>query len=150
MKSIKKSTIIILIINLIIVTYWLINSQYFPVHDFTAGARVYELTQTVKDGQFPPRWSSNFGFGMGMPLFQFYAPLSFYLATILNLLGIPILLTIKIVYLISTIVGFYGAYLLGKKLINHLGGLITATAFTLAPYHALNICTGSNSRVLCS
>lgn len=135
----KKSLKLVLIINLIIVTYWLTNNSYFPVHDFTAGARVFELTQSLKDGHLPPRWSQNFGFGMGMPLFQFYAPLVFYLASILNIFGLSILLSLKAVYLISSLIGFIGAYLLGKKLINHHGGLITATAFTLAPYHALNI-----------
>ena len=137
--STNKSFYILLLINLLIVNYWMINSKAFSVHDFTTGARVFELTNAIKDGHFPPRWSQNFGFSLGMPLFQFYAPLAFYMASIFNLFSLSVLLSIKMVYLISTLIGFIGAYLLGKKLINHHGGLITATAFTLAPYHALNI-----------
>ena len=139
MKKFKKSTIIVFTLNLVIVIYWLVNQKYFQVHDTTAGVRIFELTQSLRDGHFPPRWSKNFGFSLGMPLFQFYAPFAFYLGTIFNLLGFSIILSLKTVYLLTTIIGFSGAYLLGKKLTNHYGDLITATAFTLAPYHALNL-----------
>lgn len=140
LKKIKLNNVwLIGLLNVFIVTFWLLNSSYFPVHDFTAGARVYELHQTLLSGQFPPRWSQNFGFGLGMPLFEFYAPLAFLVAEGFHLLGISILTSIKLSYLASTIIGFIGAYLFGKKLTTIKGGLIAATAFTLAPYHAVNL-----------
>jgi len=139
LKRLPPGVITVLLINLIIVTFWLVNNRAFPVHDFTAGARVFELHQAILDGHFPPRWSKNFGFGMGMPLFQFYAPLAFYVAEIFHLIGFSILTSLKLSYFLATLIGFWGSYLLGKKLTNDKGGLIAATAFTLAPYHAVNL-----------
>lgn len=140
MNKIKfNSILVVAIVNLVIVIFWLVNRQFIPVHDFTLGARIFELDNTLKAGQFPPRWSQNFGFGYGMPLFQFYAPLAFYLAEAWHLLGFSILSSIKLSYLTATLIAFCGAYVLGKRLTNRFGGLLAATAFTLAPYHAVNL-----------
>jgi len=135
----KVASISIVSLTFLVVNLWFINQQFFPVHDFTSGARVFELHNTLKDGQFPPRWSENFGFGYGMPLFQFYAPLAFYIGEFFHLLGFSILTSIKLTFTAFTIFGFIGAYLLGKKLTNKWGGLLVAVAFTVAPYHAVNI-----------
>ncbi|NMB56436.1 hypothetical protein GYA19_00685, partial [Candidatus Beckwithbacteria bacterium] len=61
--------------SIFIIHYYFFNNTYFGVHDFTVGARLFEQHQTILDGQFPPRWAKDLGFGYGMPLFQFYAPL---------------------------------------------------------------------------
>ncbi len=132
-------TSLVFLVNLVIVIYWLVNSQFFPVHDFSLGSRLFDFHQAVLDGHLPPRWAKNFGFGFGMPLFQFYAPLAFYLAEAFHLVGLSILTSLKLSYLVATIIGFWGAFKLGSKLINKSGGLIAATAFTLAPYHAVNL-----------
>jgi hypothetical protein len=38
-----------------------------------------EMERSLQRFEFPVRWSANFGFGYGMPLFNFYAPLPYYL-----------------------------------------------------------------------
>ena len=57
----------------------LFRSDFFRMHDFTHVARLVELDVALKDGQIPPRWSPDFGWGFGMPLLHFYSPLPYYL-----------------------------------------------------------------------
>ena len=97
------------------------------------------MARALHDGHFPVRWSQNFGYGYGMPLFQFYGPLPFYLGGILYLFSQNVILNIKALFLLSNVGTALGGYLLGKKLFGRQGGLVTAAALTLAPYRAVNL-----------
>jgi 6-pyruvoyl-tetrahydropterin synthase-like protein len=130
---------IIFAVTILVISRYFFNNQYFQVHDWTAGARIFELHNSLKDGHFPLRWSKNFGFGFGMPLFQFYSPLAFFITELFLLLNFSILASLKVTYIAISIFGFFGTYLLAKKLTNKWGGLLSAVAFSLAPYHAVNI-----------
>ena len=48
--------------------------------------RLHELGQLVRGGEFYPRWAPNFYHGYGYPIFNYYAPLTYYLALPLELL----------------------------------------------------------------
>jgi hypothetical protein len=135
----KSIAPIIFFATILIINFYFLNNQYFQVHDWTGGARIYDLHQALKDGHFPPRWSKNHGFGYGMPLFQFYSPLPFFISEIFVVFGFSILTSLKLSYLTISIIGFLGSYNLAKKLTNKWGGLISASAFSLCTYHALNI-----------
>ena len=97
------------------------------------------MARALQDGHFPVRWSQNFGYGYGMPLFEFYGPLPFYVGAIIYWLTTNAVFGIKLLYLISNVGTALGGYLLGKKLFGSNGGLITAAALTLAPYRAVNL-----------
>ena len=89
---------------------------------------------------FPVRWSQNFGFGFGMPLYQFYGPLPFYLGGLIYWLSDNLLLSIKALFVLSNALTLVGAYLLGRKLFqNSWAGVAVSAALTLAPYRALNL-----------
>lgn len=51
----------------------------------------------LAQGQWWPIWLSDSDFGLGAPLFGFYAPGSFWLAAILQALGLPVLVAYKCV-----------------------------------------------------
>lgn len=129
----------IFLLTILITNYYLFNNRYFHVHDFTVGVRVFEQHQAIKDGQFPPRWSKNLGFGYGMPIFQFYAPLAYYIIQVLYLFNFSILASIKLTYILISIFAFIGSYKLAKKLTNKWGGLLSAVSFSMFAYHAVNI-----------
>lgn len=93
----------------------------------------------LSDGHWPVRWSENFGYGYGIPLFEFYAPLPYLFGALLFGLGLPSVLIIKLLFLIPNIVATWGSYRLGKKLFNTELGVILALLFVLAPYRALNL-----------
>lgn len=111
----------------------------FYLHDYLHTARIAEMARALTDGHFPVRWSENFGYGYGMPLFEFYAPLPFYIGGLLALIGIPILIVTKILFVICNIGTAIGSYFLGKSFYGRVGGLIAAAAITLAPYRAVNL-----------
>ncbi|MBD3279147.1 MAG: hypothetical protein GF390_00365, partial [Candidatus Pacebacteria bacterium] len=117
----------------------LFHPQIFRVHDYVHAARIAEITRALSDGHFPVRWSANFGYGYGMPLFEFYAPLPYYIGSLFYWLGLDVVLVIKLLFAGCTAATLVGAYLLGKKLFGRWGGLVTAAALTLAPYRAVNL-----------
>src|SRR5919201_5615183 len=50
--------------------------------------RLVELDHLIAQGIWYPRWAPDFVFGFGYPIFNFYAPLSYYLAAPLHWLGL--------------------------------------------------------------
>jgi hypothetical protein len=136
-----KKTIVFLLLLLMffVASRSFFKSEFFYVHDFTQGARIVEMSNALREGHFPVRWSSNFGFGYGMPLFEFYAPLPYYVGSLFYLVGFSLVNSIKILFLISTFVTLIGGYKLGKILFGRGWGLVLAVTLTLAPYRAVNL-----------
>lgn len=136
----KRALIILSFLAAITVTSRsLLHPEFFRVHDFVHGARIVEMTTALRDGHFPVRWSPNFAYGYGMPLFEFYAPLPYYFGSIVYLLTNNILLAVKSLWLIPSIISFWGAFILGKRLFGVHGGIVAAILFTLAPYRAVDL-----------
>ena len=71
MKFIAKFSDILLIISICILSFWTVKplfaAGFFPIHDSTQVARVYEMGKALKDGVFPVRIVSDVGFGYGYP-----------------------------------------------------------------------------------
>src|SRR5687768_13108845 len=65
--------IILLVLLLSLLSILPLFSQgFFPIHDDTQVARVSEMSNALKDGMLPVRWSENLGYGYGYPIFNFY------------------------------------------------------------------------------
>lgn len=116
----------------------LFHSGFFRMHDYTHVARLYEMDKAIKDGNFPVRWSQNLGWGYGMPLFNFYAPLPYYMAEFFHLAGFNFLNSIKIIFGLTFFTSFIGMYLLAKKLFGQYGGFLSAIVFVYSPYRAVD------------
>ena len=116
----------------------LFRQQFFHLHDFTHVARLVEMDHAIQDGHFPVRWSKNLGFGYGLPQFNFYAPLVYYVAEIFLLIGLSPLWSIKLVVIINFLVSFIALYLLGELFWGKWAGLLAGTAFIYAPYRAVD------------
>lgn len=124
----------------VLATSWaVLSARLFPIHDYVHVARIAEMSRALLDGQFPVRWSSNFGYGYGMPLFEFYAPLPYFIGALLVRLGLTELIAFRALYVLVNAATVLGAYLLGKTLLGRSGGVLTAAAYTLAPYRAVNL-----------
>ena len=48
--------------------------------------RLAELSYLLRGGEFYPRWAPNFYHGYGYPIFNYYAPLTYYLGSLIELL----------------------------------------------------------------
>jgi hypothetical protein len=140
MCVIKRIGAYVLLSLAVLATSWsLLHPEFFRIHDYTQAARVSEMARALEDGHFPVRWSPNFGFGYGMPLFEFYAPLPYYVGAGLFLIGLDIVLVLKSLWLVCSVLTLIGAYKLGSLLYGRSGGVITAVALTMAPYRAINL-----------
>jgi len=116
----------------------LLRSDFFPIHDYTHVARLVEMDQAIKDGHFPVRWVKDLGWGYGLPLFNFYAPLPYYLAQAFHLAGFSYLLSIKLVFSLTFFIAFSGMFLLAKKFWGKGAGLLAGLALVYSPYRALD------------
>ncbi|MBD3250811.1 MAG: hypothetical protein GF381_04580 [Candidatus Pacebacteria bacterium] len=140
MSKLSSKVVFVLLGLIFIAASWaLFKPGFFKIHDFTQAARVAEMSRALQDGHFPVRWTQNFGFGYGMPLFEFYGPLPYYFGALFYWLGLDLVLVLKIIFLTTNLGTLLGAYLLGKKLFNRQAGILLAAALTLAPYRAVNL-----------
>lgn len=135
-----KKTIVwqLALIILLIISWPLLRPEFFRMHDYTHVARLVEMVDALRAGHFPVHWSANFGWGYGMPLFLFYGPAPFYIASIPVLLGIAPLSAIKILIFISHLLAWTGMY----KVLSRWGrvpAVVGATAFLLTPYRAVDL-----------
>lgn len=131
--------VMVFLITMIITNRSLLHPGFFRTHDFVHGARIAEMTRALQDGHFPVRWSKNFGYGYGMPLFEFYAPLPYYFGAVVYWLTQNLLFSVKLLWLLPNIITFIGTYLFARRHVGRLGGVIAAVLFVLAPYRAVNL-----------
>ncbi|MCL5435089.1 MAG: hypothetical protein M1405_01745 [Patescibacteria group bacterium] len=131
------------LILLIALSFWaikpLLSPGFFPIHDDEQIARLYELTMAVNNGQIPPRWVADLGFGYGFPLFNFYPPLIYYLGYLFHLVGFSLIDSTKIVIGLGFILSAYFMFIWVKKHYGVSGGLAAATLYTYVPYHAVDL-----------
>jgi hypothetical protein len=140
MKIIKNllPIALVLIFSLFTILPFL-QSGFFPMHDDTQVARVYEMAKGLNDGMFPVRWSQDLGYGFGYPIFNFYDPLPYYLGGLIEIVGFNALLATKLMMVVGIMLSAVSMYLLAKEFWGKTGGVLSALFYTYAPYHALDI-----------
>ncbi|MEM4230357.1 MAG: 6-pyruvoyl-tetrahydropterin synthase-related protein, partial [Candidatus Pacearchaeota archaeon] len=140
MNILKK---ILPFVFVIIFSFWavrpLLDSGFFPIHDDTQTARVFEMKKSLLDGQFPVRWVSDLGYGYGYPIFNFYAPLAYYIGGLINILGFGALVSTKIMMSLGIIISGIFMYMLASILFGKAAGITSALFYVYAPFHALDI-----------
>lgn len=108
-------------------------------HDTDAELHIYraaELGHLLRAGAFYPRWAPDLYLGYGYPIFNYYAPFTYYLANLFALLpGMDVVGGVKAVFVLGLVLASVGAYLLGREVFcDAAAGLIAAASFTFAPY----------------
>ena len=140
MKILKRLLPLIFILVLSVFTILpFLHSGFFPMHDNTQVARVYEMAKALKDGMFPVRWSADLGFGFGYPLFNFYDPLPYYIGAVIQLVGFNALVATKLMMVLGIIFAGVSMYFLAREFWGKAGGVLSALFYMYAPYHALDI-----------
>lgn len=115
-------------------------AYFFKAHDARHSVFfLVEFDQTFRDGFLWPRWSPDFAFGYGYPLFNLYAPLAFYAAEILHLLGWGFTGAIKTMYGLATVGAGLGMYGFGRRLFGRRAGLLAAVVYMYVPFHLVEI-----------
>ncbi len=108
--------------------------------------RMLEFDRVVQEGILYPRWAPDLAFGYGYPVFNFYAPLTDYVAESLHLFGLTLPDAIKAIFALTVLLGASGAFVLGAALFQdhketQLIGSVIATAYILFPYFMLDLYT---------
>ncbi len=101
--------------------------------------RLAQLYRALRHGVLFPRWAPDMGFGFGFPLFNYYAPMSYYLAVPLHLAGLSSQDALLAIFALAPLVGCVGTYLWGRDLFGRRAGLVAAIAFAYAPYNLYNV-----------
>lgn len=139
-KTIKKyGAAILLLLAILGVSFSLTRPGYFFMHDDIQVMRLFEMEQCFLDGQLPCRWAANMGSNFGLPLFNFYAPLPYYLGMVFRLLGLSFTATVKVLFGLSLGLSGIFMYLLSRELFGKLGGIVAAVLYLYAPYHAVDL-----------
>jgi len=115
-------------------------AYFFQAHDAKHSIFfLVEFDQTFRDGYLWPRWSPDFSFGYGYPLFNLYAPLAFYLAEIIHLLGFGFVTSIKIMYVLATVGAGLSMYGFARRLFGPNSGVLAAVVYMYVPFHLVEI-----------
>jgi uncharacterized membrane protein len=140
MKFIKSLLPVILILVFSVITILpFLHSGFFPMHDDTQVARVYEMAKSLSSGMFPVRWTTDLGYGFGYPIFNFYDPLPYYIGGLIEMIGLNALLATKLMMILGIMLSGVSMYLLAKEFWGKSGGVLSALFYVYAPYHALDI-----------
>jgi len=101
--------------------------------------RLAQLERAITHGVLFPRWLPDLGLGYGFPLFNYYAPLSYYLALPLRCLGLSFESTLLGGFLLGHLALATGTYLWTREAFGRTAALAAAFLVGYAPYPLLNI-----------
>ncbi len=97
--------------------------------------RLAELSRLVRGGEIYPRWAPNFYYGYGYPIFNYYAPLAYYLALPFELLpGLGPVTAVKVIFILGLLAAGTGLYGFMRDIWGRPAALVAAAAFVYAPY----------------
>src|SRR5205823_13502119 len=86
---------------------------YFPTHDGEwAVVRLGDMFRSLRDHQFPVRYSGYLNFNYGYPLFNFEYPAPYYIGILFHFLHIGFVDTIKLLFASSVIISAFSMYFL--------------------------------------
>ena len=99
-----------------------------------------QFHHALMDGALYPRWVDT-PFGYGSPVFIFYAPLGFYLISIIKFITGSLILSIKLVICLSFFLSGITMFFFVRNLNGDRAGFVSAILYQLIPYHTFNLFT---------
>lgn len=113
------------------------------VPDFVDSAnhfyRLVALDWHVQHFDFYPRWFDEMHYGFGAPVFNFYAPLSYYFALLFRIFGLSLPLCYALGYGLAVGVGTVGVYVWAREIgYSELASFAGSAAMCSAPYLYMN------------
>lgn len=136
----RKLLHVFTLIFLLFLIFWackgLFRYSFYQTHDLKRHmVRGYDAVMTIREGHFPLRWAGYTNFGCGVPTYNFYYPLFYYLVAIVNLFSGGVMLPVKIISFLSVLVGTFFFYLwIRKETGNRWAALSSSILYLFAPY----------------
>lgn len=136
----KKAAFVIVLLLLVITTFYqLVRPGFYPMQDDLQAFRVHQMVKCLKDFQIPCRWVPDMGYQYGYPQFNYYSPLPYYIGAILNLLGLQIIDSVKILFILGFILSALTMYLFLRTFLNNWAALLGASLYTFIPVKATQV-----------
>ncbi|MFN2134595.1 MAG: 6-pyruvoyl-tetrahydropterin synthase-related protein [Candidatus Promineifilaceae bacterium] len=102
--------------------------------------RLQQMEVALRDGHFPVRWMPDANYGYGYPFFNYYAPLSIYVAVLFRFLGFSFIRSLELAQLSGFLLAAAGIFLLVRRWTgNEWAAFLASVAYTFAPFHMVNI-----------
>lgn len=135
----KKYLIIIILLSL--VALWpFFKKGFFESHDGTWWViRFSAFHQALRSGQFPVRFVDRLNNNYGYPVFNFTYPLPFYLAEIPKVLGLSFVSSIKVVFVISTLLSTLAMFWALSQKFAIVASLAGSLVYLYIPYRFLDL-----------
>jgi len=115
------------------------GNMMFDFHDETQPARISEFVLNLKNGIIPPRMAPRFSFNLGYPVFNHYAPFSYWVSSIINLIGFDIADTVKLSFLLAIIVGLISSLLFFQLFFDFFPSFLASILYVSSPWIAVEI-----------
>lgn len=101
--------------------------------------RIASFYSSLVEGNIIPRWAGNLNWGYGHPVFIFFYPLPYYLASAFHFLGFSFIDSHKLVFVSSFILSGFFMYLWIKEVFGRQAAFVSALVYSFAPYRFVDI-----------
>lgn len=136
---------IIVFITLLVLTFTIgknllpFGSRMFDFHDESQAARIEQFVINLKSLQIPPRIAPNMSFNLGYPVFNHYAPFSYWVTSFINLIGFDIADSLKLSFLLAIILSFLFCFLFLQEFFDFKQSLLASVLYACSPWIAVEI-----------
>ena len=132
----KRAITIGLLAAVLLVAIWpLLRPYQVAGHStYVDLVRVVAFHEAANNGDYSPRWLPDFYFHYGSPLFNFYAPLTYYVIELFHVIGDSAFWALKLAYLLFWLAAAAGMYFLARAVFDPDGAFTAAAVYGLAPY----------------
>ncbi|NTU46133.1 hypothetical protein HGA88_00755 [Candidatus Roizmanbacteria bacterium] len=120
------------------------GATMFDFHDITQPARISEFSYNISHFEIPPRIAPHFSHNLGYPVFNYYAPFSYWVTSAIHLLGFDIADALKVSFLLAICIAFVGMFLMLKRFFTFFPSLLGATLYATSPWIAVEIFVRGN------
>jgi hypothetical protein len=127
----------LIVLGLTLPILWpLVGSTYLSSHDGLHHLfRLLDLDWCLRGGVLYPRWLPHLGFGYGYPVLNYYAPLTYYAAEAIHLLGAGFVDSIKLTYALGFVGSGLTMYLFAKEHLGRIPAILAGLVYVYLPYH---------------
>ena len=115
------------------------EDRMFDFHDESQPARIQQFVLNIKSLQIPPRIAPNMSFNLGYPVFNHYAPFSYWVTSFINILGFDIFDSLKLSFLLAIILSFLFCFLFLQEFFDFKPSLLAAILYATSPWIAVEI-----------
>jgi len=96
--------------------------------------RAAQMGEAMRDGAGYVRWAPDLWYGYGYPIFNYYSPLTYYLANLFALTGLDIVTAVKVVFVLGLLGAAAGMYVFVRGNWGERAGIIAAAVYVFSPY----------------